>query len=63
MDELFGDIKDLSDSLSRLSLLPPDFEGKEKVTPIRFGRKDFNTRNEIYVRQSDTPPSPGRGKL
>ena len=31
MDELFGDIKDLSDSLSRLSLLPPDFEGKEKV--------------------------------
>jgi len=31
MDELFGDIKDLSDSLSRLSILPPDFEGKEKV--------------------------------
>ena len=32
MDELFGDIKDLSDSLSRLSLLPPDFEGKEKMS-------------------------------
>jgi hypothetical protein len=32
MDELFGDIKDLSDSISRLSLLPTDYEGREKVT-------------------------------
>lgn len=31
MDELFTDLKDLSDSISRLSLLPSDFEGKAKV--------------------------------
>ncbi len=31
MDELYGDLKDLADGLSRLSLLPSDFEGKAKV--------------------------------
>ncbi len=31
MDELYGDLKDLSDSLSRLSLLSSDFEGKARV--------------------------------
>ena len=31
MDELYTDLKDLSDGLTRLSLLPSDFEGKEKV--------------------------------
>lgn len=31
MDELYTDLKDLADSLNRLSLLPSDFEGKAKV--------------------------------
>ena len=31
MDELHTDIKDLSDSLDRLSDLPPNFEGKDRV--------------------------------
>ncbi|KAK6618718.1 Vacuolar protein-sorting-associated protein 28 [Polyplax serrata] len=31
MDELHQDIKDLADTMNRLSLLPSDFEGKEKV--------------------------------
>lgn len=31
MDELYTELKDLSDLLNRLSLLPSDFEGKEKI--------------------------------
>ena len=31
MDELYTDLKDLADGLSRLSMLPSDFEGKDKV--------------------------------
>jgi ESCRT-I complex subunit VPS28 len=31
MDELYTDLKDLADSLNRLSLLPSDFEGKDRV--------------------------------
>lgn len=31
MDELYTELKDLSDSLNRLSVLPADFEGKQKV--------------------------------
>ena len=31
MDELYIDLKDLHDSLNRLSILPADFEGKEKI--------------------------------
>ncbi len=31
MDELYTDLKDLSDGLNRLSLLPADYEGKDKV--------------------------------
>lgn len=32
MDQLHGVIKDLADNMSRLSLLPPGWEGKEKIT-------------------------------
>lgn len=31
MDEIQPDLKELMDAMSRLSILPPDFEGKEKV--------------------------------
>ncbi|KAH3696335.1 hypothetical protein DPMN_083798 [Dreissena polymorpha] len=31
MDEIHPDLKDLMDALCRLSILPPDFEGKQKV--------------------------------
>jgi len=31
MDQLHGVIKDLADNMSRLSLLPPGWEGKEKI--------------------------------
>ena len=31
MDELHGDMKDLNDSLGRLSLLPPGWGGKTKI--------------------------------
>ena len=32
MDELHGDVKDLNDSLARLSLLPPNWGGKAKIS-------------------------------
>jgi len=32
MDQLHGVIKDLSDNMSRLSLLPPEWEGKGKIS-------------------------------
>ena len=32
MDELHGDVKDLNDSLARLSLLPPNWSGKTKIS-------------------------------
>ena len=32
MDELHGDVKDLNDSLARLSLLPPNWSGKAKIS-------------------------------
>ena len=32
MDELHGDVKDLNDSLGRLSLLPPNWSGKTKIS-------------------------------
>ena len=32
MDELHGDVKDLNDSLGRLSLLPPNWSGKAKIS-------------------------------
>ena len=31
MDELHPDLRDLNDTMARLSLLPADFEGKSKV--------------------------------
>lgn len=31
MDELHQDMRDLADTMSRLSLLPSSFEGKQKV--------------------------------
>ena len=31
MDELHGDVKDLNESLGRLSLLPPNWSGKSKI--------------------------------
>ena len=31
MDELHGDVKDLNDSLGRLSLLPPNWSGRTKI--------------------------------
>ncbi len=31
MDELYSDLKDLSDGVNRLSMLPADYEGKPKV--------------------------------
>lgn len=32
MDELHPDLRDLVESMNRLSLLPSDFDGKRKVT-------------------------------
>ena len=32
MDELHGDVKDLNDNLGRLSLLPPNWSGKGKIS-------------------------------
>ena len=31
MDDLHADLKDLSDNLGRLSLLPPDWNGRTKI--------------------------------
>lgn len=32
MDELHPDLRDLMDTMNRLSILPSDFEGKQKVS-------------------------------
>ena len=32
MDELHADVKDLNDNLGRLSLLPPNWSGKSKIS-------------------------------
>lgn len=32
MDDLHPELRDLVDTMNRLSILPPDFEGKEKVS-------------------------------
>lgn len=54
MDELYADLKDLSDSISRLSDLPTDFEGKEKVgkwlTTLN-GMEASDELNETQARQ------------
>lgn len=43
MDELHPELKDLVDAMNRLSLIPADFEGKEKVT------KWYNTLNSMQA--------------
>lgn len=43
MDELHPELRDLVDTMNRLSLIPSDFEGKEKVTTW------LNTLNEMQA--------------
>ena len=49
MDELYIDIKELHDNLARLSILPGDFEGKDKIG------KWFKTLNEMEASDEITP--------
>lgn len=41
MDELHPDMKDLYDTMCRLSMLPSDYEGKEKVVFFLFPSRKF----------------------
>ena len=52
MDELYTDLKDLADSLSRLSLLPHDFEGKDKVGRWLTTLQGMEASDELTETQS-----------
>jgi len=54
MDELQPDLRDLMDTMNRLSMLPADFEGKQKVTNWLNSLSSMNASdelNETQVRQ------------
>jgi len=52
MDELYIDIKDLHDSLNRLSILPADFEGKEKIGKWLKTLNEMEANDEITKTQA-----------
>ncbi|XP_069676152.1 vacuolar protein sorting-associated protein 28 homolog [Periplaneta americana] len=54
MDELHPDLRDLMDTMNRLSLLPSDFEGKQKVSDwltTLSGMQASDELSETQVRQ------------
>lgn len=54
MDELHPDLRDLMDTMNRLSLLPSDFEGKQKVSvwlTTLSGMQASDELSETQVRQ------------
>lgn len=54
MDELTPDLRDLMDTMNRLSLLPSDFEGKQKVSgwlQTLNGMSASDELSETQVRQ------------
>lgn len=54
MDELQPDLRDLMDTMNRLSILPADFEGKQKVCDWLSSLSSMNASdelNETQVRQ------------
>lgn len=54
MDELQPDLRDLMDTMNRLTMLPVDFEGKQKVSDWLNSLSSMNASdelNEAQVRQ------------
>lgn len=54
MDELQPDLRDLMDTMNRLTMLPVDFEGKQKVSDWLNSLSSMNASdelNEVQVRQ------------
>lgn len=51
MDEHFSDVKDLTDNLNTLSILPSDFEGKGKVEKWLSVLKEMNVSDELTENQ------------
>jgi len=54
MDELQPDLRDLMDTINRLSMLPADYEGKQKVSDWLSSLSSMNASdelNETQVRQ------------
>lgn len=54
MDELHGDMKDLNDSLGRLSLLPPGWSGKNKIShwlDVLSGMQASDSLDDTQARQ------------
>lgn len=52
MDELQPDLRDLHDIMNRLSLLPSDFEGKEKVAEWLGVLSSMQASDELSEQQS-----------
>jgi ESCRT-I complex subunit VPS28 len=52
MDELYTDLKDLADSLNRLSLLPSDFEGKDRVAKWLSTLSTMSASDELNETQA-----------
>ena len=52
MDELYTELKDLSDNMNRLSLLPHDFEGKEKVAKWLKTLSEMEASDDITETQA-----------
>jgi len=52
MDELQPDLRDLHDTMSRLSLLPSDFEGKQKVSEWLNTLSSMQASDELSEQQS-----------
>ena len=52
MDDLYSDFKDLSDSLSSLSILPPDFEGRIKVDKWLKTLSEMEVSDELNETQA-----------
>ncbi|CAB3375518.1 Hypothetical predicted protein [Cloeon dipterum] len=52
MDELQPDLRDLHDTMNRLSILPTDFEGKEKVADWLNTLSSMQASDELSEQQS-----------
>ncbi|XP_025411713.1 vacuolar protein sorting-associated protein 28 homolog isoform X3 [Sipha flava] len=51
MDELQPDLRDLMDTMNRLSILPADFEGKQKVSDWLTSLSSMNASDELNESQ------------
>lgn len=49
MDDLHPELRDLCDTMNRLSILPEDFEGKLKVIYFHFYLKYLNIYAITYI--------------